>query len=180
MNPQHTVPTLDDNGKFLWDSHAIMTYLIAKYSKTDDHYLYPKDPYTRARIDQRLHFESGILFNSWAQLLGPTISEGALTISDKQWLTVQSAFETLETFLAVDTYMVGDTLTVADFSIITTLTQLVTQKELDPEKYPKLIAYIKRMEELPYFDEINTKNLATFAPLLDMIRGLNQKNAAKV
>lgn len=62
MNPQHTVPTLDDDGNVIWDSHAIMGYLVNKYAKDDS--VYPKnDPYKRAIIDQRMHFENGIVFN---------------------------------------------------------------------------------------------------------------------
>lgn len=60
INPQHTIPTLDDNGSIIWDSHAISTYLVEKYAKNDK--LYPKDLVQRAQIDQRLHFDSGFLF----------------------------------------------------------------------------------------------------------------------
>lgn len=56
------MPTLVDNGKVLWDSHAISTYLIGKYAKDDS--LYPKDLYQRALIDQRLYFDCGVLFNA--------------------------------------------------------------------------------------------------------------------
>lgn len=60
MNPVHSVPVLDDGGKYIIDSHAIMSYLVDKYGKDDS--LYPKDPYKRALVDQRLHFDSGILY----------------------------------------------------------------------------------------------------------------------
>lgn len=57
MNPQHTVPTLkDDNGFVIWDSHAIMPYIVEKYSKDDK--LYPRDPEKRAIINQRMHFDT--------------------------------------------------------------------------------------------------------------------------
>ena len=69
MNPQHTVPTLDDDGFTIWDSHAISTYLVSKYAKDDS--LYPKDLQKRAVVDQRLHFESGIIFS---RLLRITVS----------------------------------------------------------------------------------------------------------
>ncbi|XP_058056682.1 glutathione S-transferase 1-like [Anopheles bellator] len=41
MNPLHTVPTINDNGVALFDSHAIIVYLVSKYAKDDG--LYPKD-----------------------------------------------------------------------------------------------------------------------------------------
>lgn len=181
MNPQHTVPTLDDNGKILWDSHAIITYLVGKYGKTDKHQsLYPKDLYTRARIDQRLHFETGILFNSLITLLTPIFREGATEIPAKNWIAVHTAFETIETFLADDPYLVGDHLTLADFSVITTLTHLVSRMELDAitSKYPKIVAYIQRFEALPYFHEVNTLNLAKFGPLVENIIARNKAAAA--
>lgn len=60
MNPQHTIPTLADEDFIIWDSHAIAGYLVGKYSSDDS--LYPKEPKKRALVDQRLHFDSGILF----------------------------------------------------------------------------------------------------------------------
>lgn len=51
---------MEEDGFVLWDSHAIMGYLVEKYGKDDK--LYPKDLRKRAIVDQRLHFESGVLF----------------------------------------------------------------------------------------------------------------------
>lgn len=56
LNPAHTVPTLVDNGFVLWESGAIMAYLVEKYAKDDS--LYPKDIEKRAIIDQLLHFST--------------------------------------------------------------------------------------------------------------------------
>lgn len=44
----------------IWDSHAITAYLVEKYASDDG--LYPKDLQKRAVVDQRLHFDSSILF----------------------------------------------------------------------------------------------------------------------
>lgn len=60
MNPQHTVPTLDDNGFIIWDSHAILVYLVDKYAKGN--ILYSDDVEVRAKINQRLHFDTGVAF----------------------------------------------------------------------------------------------------------------------
>lgn len=176
MNPQHTVPTLDDNGIYLSDSHAIATYLIGKFGNSVDHPLYPKDLYTRARIDQRLHFESGILFQSLIVVIRSVLHEGAVGINESQLKDIQAAYVLLETFLAVDAYLVGDQLTVADLSIVTTLTTLNTLVELDSAKYPRIRDWLRRIETLPYYYETNTAHLAQFKEFFNSAIASNQAN----
>lgn len=69
INPQHTVPTLDDDGYILSNSHAINAYLVDKYGKDDS--LYPKDLKKRGVVNQRLFFNEGIFFHA---LLGVAVS----------------------------------------------------------------------------------------------------------
>lgn len=168
---------LEDGENIVWDSHAICCYIIGKFAKNDT--LYPKDLYTRARIDQRLHFDSGILF--------PIIKKCAVRILRQQCYDIQpesvqaanDAYEMMEAFLAEDTYMVGNSMTLADLAIVTSITQLVTLfAMLDDTKYPKIRAWLNRMAELPYFYELNTQHVERFKVVLTGKMSENKKIAS--
>lgn len=62
LNPQHTIPTLEDHdaGIVLWESRVIMTYLTSVHAKEDT--LYPTDFTKRALVDQRLAFDLSTLY----------------------------------------------------------------------------------------------------------------------
>jgi len=157
INPQHKVPALDDNGFYLADSHAITTYLISKYA-TDDS-LYPRDVQCRAIVDQRLHFDTGILFPPLEDAMVSIIYYGAHELKDSTVQAIDAAYSLLETFLEGHQYLAGDSLTVADLACITSVTQIEVVRSID-EKYVNVLTWIKRLELLPYYDELNAAPLA--------------------
>lgn len=165
INPQHCVPTLVDNGEVIWDSHAICTYLGSKYNKT----LCPNDnSYIRARIDQRLHYHHGTLFNRYYKVIAAIFSEGATEYnSNKQLQPIHQALEFLEIFVTESDYLVGDTLTVADILVLTTTNSVFKVLEVDASKYPKIAEWMKRVtKQLPSFDDIESSGVATMRSML--------------
>lgn len=60
INPQHTVPTLVDDGFVLTESRAIILYLVEKYVSNSS--FYSKDVKIRALIHQRLQFDVGTFY----------------------------------------------------------------------------------------------------------------------
>lgn len=65
INPQHCVPTIDDNGFYLWESRAILSYLIESKAP----HLVPTSPKEKAIVNQRLHFELGGFTHKFSGML---------------------------------------------------------------------------------------------------------------
>lgn len=62
INPIQTTPVLEDDDNFITDSHAICTYLVQKYGSEEHQKLYPSDLLERTLVDQKLFFDTGVLF----------------------------------------------------------------------------------------------------------------------
>ncbi|KAL7737317.1 hypothetical protein ACLKA6_012933 [Drosophila palustris] len=150
-NPQHTVPMLEDDGACIWDSHAIICYLVSKYAKDDS--LYPKDLLKRAVVDQRLYFESGVVFANALRSVTVGLIRGITVVPKERIQAIVEVYEFVETFLKDHDYIAGDHLTIADFSVVSTVSSLPVIVEIDPAKYVKLTAWIKRLEKLPYYSQ---------------------------
>lgn len=155
INPQHTLPTIqDEDGFIIWESHAINAYLVNKYGKDDK--LYPKDPKSRALVDQRLHFHNGVLFvsllNNIKQII---VNENYTKVTEELKKPVEEAQDFLEIFLKGKKFVAGDNITIADFSITTSLVNLYFFVPLDSKRYPLIENYMKRCEVvIPRFKEV--------------------------
>lgn len=166
MNPQGTIPTLDDNGKYIYDSHAINSYLATAYGNDDT--LCPKDPYLRAVLDQRMHFQDSVLNAKFVGVIGPVHQGKATAFAEEDLHALYSSYDVLETFLTKSLYIVGDNLTVADFNVVAEVTtsMMFVPSLVDTARYPKIFDWLERMNTLPYFDEASTKLLEKLFNLL--------------
>lgn len=94
INPIQTTPVLDDNGVYITDSHAICTYLVQKYGSKEHQELYPTDLQARTMVDQKLFFDTGVLFVKLCKVLVSKNSWGFLkkvikTCICRAWYSVQ-------------------------------------------------------------------------------------------
>nr|QHU79944.1 glutathione S-transferase D13 [Bemisia tabaci] len=167
MNPQHTVPTLDDNGFYLYESRAIITYLANRYGKCDT--LYPKDPIKRAMVDQRLYFDMGTLFQRFGDYWFPYMFAGAPRDTAKL-AKLEEAFGFFDTMLEGSIYAAGDTITVADAALAASVSTIEAVGVVDVNRYPNVSRWYRKCKAtLPDYQETNEKGALAFKQFADLL-----------
>ncbi|CAG9579564.1 unnamed protein product [Danaus chrysippus] len=166
INPQHTVPTLVDDGCSIYESRAIITYLVNKYGKGSA--LYPEEPKARALVDQRLYFDIGTLYQRFSDYFYPQIFGGAPADQDKL-AKVEDALKLLDTFLEGQKYVAGPNLTVADLSIIAGVSSFEAS-DIDFKKYANVKRWYETVKSTaPGYQEANEKGLDAFKALVNSL-----------
>lgn len=174
LNPEHTVPTLDDNGNVIWDSHAICAYLVDKYAKDDS--LYPKDLVLRAKCNQRLFFDASTLFQRLRAASYSVFKDGCSEISQDKIDAMYAAYDLLEAIL-VDDFLVGNALTIADICAMGSITSMdLLYAPISSSKYPKITAWLERLTELPFYADIeqNGKHVSDYRQLVEQVKEANK------
>lgn len=118
LNPNGLVPTIDDNGLVLWESHAIVRYLAAKHSFGD---LCPDDPKARAIADQWMDWHVSTF---WPALRPVFLGLVRTPPEERDLAGIESgrrksaeALEILDHRLTASEYVAGDTFTMADIAL---------------------------------------------------------------
>ena len=121
INPQHCIPTIvDTETNFnLWESRAIMTYLVNKFAPGSP--LYPTEPRDRAIVDRLLYFDIGTLYKAIMDVVYPMFKGEFDPEKEK---VLREKIELLNGFLDGQKYVAGDQLTLADYAIYASLTFL--------------------------------------------------------
>ncbi|EAL40661.2 AGAP004171-PA [Anopheles gambiae str. PEST] len=160
LNPFHCVPTLVDNDLTMWESRAILVYLVDKYGRTNSR-LYPKDAKTRAIINQRLFFDHGTLGTRLEDYYYPLYFEGA-TPGGEKLEKLEEALAVLNGYLINNPYAAGPNITLADYSLVSTVTSLeVVQHDLS--KYPAISAWYEGCKAtMADFQEINESGMQQY------------------
>lgn len=165
LNPQHTIPTLVDNGFSIWESKAICVYLIDKYAKDDS--LFPKDPQTRAVINQRLYFDMGTLAKHladyyFASFYGKTQDPESLKKGEE-------AVMYLNNFLEPTGFVAGtQQLSVADYAIFADLTTFEAVS-FDFSPYPRVAKWLALMKETAPGREANEEGIEQLKAILKTV-----------
>ncbi|EPF6395240.1 glutathione S-transferase family protein [Proteus mirabilis] len=66
LNPNASIPTLQDDDFALWESNTIIRYLCTKY---ENYHLYPTDVKQRANVEKWMDWSNGSLFSPIQQMM---------------------------------------------------------------------------------------------------------------
>lgn len=172
------MPTLMDGEFIVWDSHAIAAYLVDKYAENDA--LYPEDLCLRARCNQRLFFNNGVLFPRFRAISKLVFNGGNHSFPDEFIKSVASAYKTLSAYLDSDPFLVGTQLTIADIHVSVMISCLsTTVTPITAEEYPNITAWMDRIkEEIPFFDEMNEPYVNEFHEIITAKKNSNEAKEA--
>lgn len=159
LNPRHRVPVIVDGDFVLYESVAIMEYLEDRYPHAPR--LFPEDVRQRATVRRLLMEIDWYLGQGVEKLVGevlfkPRQQRNADYIEEAKAACAKE-LEYFEETLQHQ-YLAGE-FTAADIALYPLLALLqrldLRQKELSiaPLFGPKLIAWMRRIESLPYFDK---------------------------
>lgn len=123
MNPHGRVPTIDDAGTIVWESHAILRYLAAKYGGAT---WWSADASRRAEVDQWMDWSQCTLQPDflmgvfWGFYRTPEAQRDMASVNAKIARTGAHMIH-VERLLEGRTYLLGDALSLADITIGTHL-----------------------------------------------------------
>ena len=152
MNPHGRVPVIDDGGTVVWESHAILRYLAARYGQGR---FWADDAGERSRAERWMDWSQTVLQPDflmgvfWGFYRTPEPQRNWTAIRDKVARCARH-FQLLDRLLAERPYLAGDTLTLAD---IPAGTALYRYFELDIERpaVPHVVAWYRRLQERPAY-----------------------------
>ncbi|XP_011558969.2 glutathione S-transferase 1-like [Plutella xylostella] len=175
INPQHTIPTIVDDGFTLWESRTIMRYLVNKYGKGTS--LYPEEPKARALVDQRLDFDLGTLYDRYAVYFYPQIF-GTAPENPELLKKLHEALAHLNHFLGESKYAAGPNLTIADLTLVVTVSTIDLWEIIDFKQYPNIDKWYEHLKSsVEGYEEENLAGLGKFRAFIKEFKA--KKAAAK-
>ena len=153
-NPHGRVPVIEDNGEAVWESHAILRYLAARYGQQR---FWSSDPAARSYADRWMDwsqcslqpdFLNGVF---WGFYRTPAPRRDMAAVNAKI-LRTTSHLSLLDRMLAGKSFILGDRLTLAD---IPAGTNLFRYFNLDIERpsLPNVERWYRLLQERPAYRE---------------------------
>ncbi|SDT39958.1 glutathione S-transferase family protein [Pseudomonas granadensis] len=154
MNPNGRVPVIEDEGLVLWESNAIVRYLLARHAP--DSAWYPADPRTRATADKWMDWTS-------SSFAGPfrTVFWGVLrTPAEKQdWAAINAAIKECDELLNMadhalisQPYLSGNEIGMGDIPLGSFIYAWF-EMPIERAPQPHLQAWYERLKQRPAYQK---------------------------
>nr|XP_039256354.1 glutathione S-transferase 1-like [Styela clava] len=181
INPEGKVPYIVDGNFGLGESRAIICYLCSKYEKNDEEKkLYPTELNAQFKVNESLFQDFQFFTNilEYFNIVG-VLFRGETGPIPGRWPAIEDIYIRLERRLTQQEYMVSDYITVADYSAFAVVAGIeYLLAELNFDKYPRLLEWKKKMEEIPAVAFCYGDSVAKFRKMFDGIVAANkEKNA---
>ncbi|CAG9415573.1 Glutathione S-transferase GstB [Providencia alcalifaciens] len=155
MNPNSTIPTLQDERFTLWESNAILRYLTEKYDHS--HLLLAADLQEKAAADKWMDWSSANLFDHIKQMMNKIVR---VPEADRDPVQAKIIYQNIEKLLAIadealstQAYFSGDKFGIADIAIAPLFYpwhEIVTERPA----FPHLERWYQTLTQRPAFQEI--------------------------
>ena len=153
MNPTSKIPTIDDDGFTMWESHAIVRYLSSKYASGAWH---PNSAQDRALADQWMDWPyNGVYQNLIIAFLGLYRTSKEERDSDAIFRALNicgGELSILDSHLASCAYILGDNISIGDIPV-GCVTYRWYAMDIERPHLPNLEAWYARLQERPAFRE---------------------------
>jgi len=146
LNPRGQVPVLEDADEIIWDSQAILIYLVRKQS--DEHWL-PTAPLAMARVMQWLAVSENEILYGLARARAALLFKAPWNVAECRALGTQ-ALALLESHLTQREWLAASHPTIADIACYPYVA-LAPQADLSLDAYPAVVAWIRRIQAWPTY-----------------------------
>jgi glutathione S-transferase len=152
LNPNATVPVINDDGFVLWESNSICRYLASQYQRPD---LLPDEPQARAIVEQWMDWQSSELNGAWRYAFMGLVrnspehaDSAAISASVENW---NRRMAILDAQLSkTGAFVAGSTFTLADIVIALSVNRWF-MTPIERPAFPAVTEYFERLDERPGF-----------------------------
>lgn len=155
MNPNGTIPTLQDDDFTLWESNTILRYLTEKFDHS--HLLVSQNLQEKAAADKWLDWGCGTLFDSIKQMMNKIVrvpvAERDPEVARAIYHHLEKLFKIADEALANQPYFNGQKFGIADIAIAPLFYpwhEIATER---PE-FPNLERWYQQLKTRPAFQKI--------------------------
>jgi len=159
INPNKLIPVIEEDGFFLSESAAILTYLAQ--TRKDTKY-YPQDPKDIARVNMFLHWHHSntrpgvdLYFVVAYKKVFP-LKNITATVEEATKKLEETSKKFEDIFLKNTKFVAGDQLTIADLLVFTEYQQVWITTGYDfKNKFPKIFDWMERIMSVPELKGFN-------------------------